>query len=257
MKFNPEKSNAERVRYMKKYFQKIYCDGFKQFISELNSKLDREEKTFVITANPETLMIGKDNELFDEILKSEKTVIVPDGIGVVKAANMLDIPVKERVTGVEIVQSLFEMLNEKKRSLYLLGAKKEVLDQLVARIGNEYTGIKLAGYCDGYVKDKDAVFEQIVELKPDVVLVALGIPAQEQLIYKYYDRFEKGIFVGVGGSFDVLSGMKKRAPKIFIKLNLEWLYRIAKEPKRIKRFYVSNVKFISIIRKMKGQKNED
>ena len=235
---------------MKAYFQKIYQDGFDAFLGLLENRMDKEEKTFVITANPETLMIGAETPVFDEILKSEKTMIVPDGIGVVKAANMLKIPVRERVTGVEIVQNLFRMLDEKKRSLYLLGAKKEVLEKLVERIGIEYPGINLLGYCDGYVKDKDAIFEEMVELKPDVVLVALGIPAQEQLIYKHYDRFDKGIFVGVGGSFDVLSGIKKRAPQIFIKLNLEWLYRIAKEPKRIKRFYVSNVKFISKVRKM-------
>jgi N-acetylglucosaminyldiphosphoundecaprenol N-acetyl-beta-D-mannosaminyltransferase len=237
---------------MKEYFDKIYRKGFADFAGELRSRLEKQEKTFVITANPETLMIGQDNESFDRVLKSDKTIIVPDGIGVVKAANILNIPLKERVTGVEIVQKLFEYLNEMNGSLYLLGAKKEVLDKLVEKLENEYPGIVLAGHCDGYVKDKDAVFDKIVEARPDVVLVALGIPAQELLIDKHYDRFEKGIFIGVGGSFDVLSGTKKRAPKIFIKLNLEWLYRIASEPKRIKRFYVSNVKFISIIRKMRG-----
>ena len=242
---------------MRKYFEKIYQNGFEQFASVLETKMDNEEKTFVITANPETLMIGADTPLFDEILKSDKTIIVPDGIGVVKAAHMLDIPVKERVTGVEIVQKLFELLNEKSRSLYLLGAKQEVLQKLVERIKVEYPNITLLGYQDGYIKNKDEVFEQMAELKPDVVLVALGIPAQEQLIYKHYDNFDKGIFVGVGGSFDVLSGTKKRAPQIFIKLNLEWLYRITKEPKRIKRFYVSNVKFISKIQKMKRQANEN
>jgi N-acetylglucosaminyldiphosphoundecaprenol N-acetyl-beta-D-mannosaminyltransferase len=242
---------------MRKYFEKIYQNGFEQFASVLETKMDNEEKTFVITANPETLMIGADTPLFDEILKSDKTIIVPDGIGVVKAAHMLDIPVKERVTGVEIVQKLFELLNKKSRSLYLLGAKQEVLQKLVERIKAEYSNIELLGYQDGYIQNKDEAFEQIAELKPDVVLVALGIPAQEQLIYKHYDKFDKGIFVGVGGSFDVLSGTKKRAPKIFIKLNLEWLYRITKEPKRIKRFYVSNVKFISKIQKMKRQTNEN
>lgn len=236
---------------MRKYFEKIYQNGFEQFVNVLETKMDNEEKTFVITANPETLMIGTDTPLFDEILKSDKTIIVPDGIGVVKAAHMLDIPVKERVTGVEIVQKLFELLNTKGKSLYLLGAKQEVLQKLVERIKVEYSNIELLGYQDGYIKNKDEVFEQMAELKPDVVLVALGIPAQEQLIYKHYDKFDKGIFVGVGGSFDVLSGTKKRAPKIFIKLNLEWLYRITKEPKRIKRFYVSNIKFISKIKKMK------
>jgi len=247
-----QRMNKIRGEKMQAYFDKIYTEGFLAFSDVLKDKLEKQEKTFVITANPETLMIGQDNSEFDRILRSDKTVIVPDGIGVVKAANMLHIPVKERVTGVEIVQKLFEFLNERKGSLYLLGAKKEVLDKLVERLRNEYPGIVLVGHCDGYVKDKDAVFDKIVEAKPDVVLVALGIPAQELLIDKHYDRFEKGIFIGVGGSFDVLSGTKKRAPKIFIKLNLEWLYRIVTEPKRIKRFYVSNVKFISIIRKMRG-----
>lgn len=236
---------------MKEYFDKIYTEGFDAFTEELEERIKREIKTFVITANPETLMIGTENEKFDKILKSDKTIIVPDGIGVVKAANLLNYPVKERVTGVEIVQSLLEILNREGKSIYLLGAKKEIGERFVDRIHKEYNNVNVLGYKDGYIKDKDAAFEEIAKAKPDVVLVALGIPAQELLIDKHYDSFEKGIFVGVGGSFDVLSGAKKRAPKIFIKLNLEWLYRIAKEPKRIKRFYDSNVKFISKVRKMR------
>lgn len=236
---------------MKAYFDKIYRGNFKSFITELEQKIRNNQKSFVITANPETLMIGTENPTFDAILKSDDTIIVPDGIGVVKAANMLDIPLTERVTGVEIVQELFRILNETGKGIYLLGAKREVIEKLVERLHNEYPNLKVLGYQDGYVQDKDAVFDEIVELKPDVVLVALGIPAQEILINKHYDRFEKGIFVGVGGSFDVLSGTKKRAPEIFIKLNLEWLYRIAKEPKRFKRFYDSNVRFIGKIRKMR------
>ena len=98
---------------------------------------------------------------------------------------------------------------------------------------------------------QDKVFDKISKSNPDIVLVALGIPLQEKLIYKHLSKFKKGIFVGVGGSFDVISGHKKRAPKLLIKLNLEWLYRIAKEPKRIKRFYNSNVRFIFKVRKLK------
>ena len=238
---------------MKEYFDKLYKEDFNSFIKELDENVRQDNNTFVITANPETLMIGTENPIFDMILKSEDTIIVPDGIGVVKAANMLGMPLKERITGVEIVQELFKILNEEKKSLYLLGAKREVIEQLVSKVKVDYPNINIVGYQDGYVQDKDAVFEEIVALKPDAVLVALGIPAQEILIHKYYDRFEKGIFIGVGGSFDVLSGTKKRAPEIFIKLNLEWLYRITKEPKRFKRFYDSNIKFIGKIRKMRGK----
>ena len=241
---------------MRLYFEKIYTEGFNSFMKELKYKILCNEKAFIITANPETLMIGQESEEFDKVLKSKDTIITPDGIGVVKAANALGYPVKERVTGVEIVTGLFDILNETKGTIYFLGAKQDVVEQLVNNVIAKYANINILGYENGYVKDKDAVFDNIVQLKPDVVLVALGIPAQELLIFKHYDKFDKGVFVGVGGSFDVLSGIKKRAPKIFIKLNLEWLYRILSEPKRIKRFYKSNVKFIAKVKGMRD-KNEN
>lgn len=236
---------------MREYFSKIYQEGQDAFAKVLEGRLKNDEKTFVVTANPETLMIGNDNPEFDQVLKSDKTIIVPDGIGVVKAAQFLKYPVDGRVTGVEIVQKLLELANKEHKKLFLFGSKQEVMDQFVKKIEREYPNIQVVGHQNGYVSDRDAVFDEIVQTEPDIVLVALGIPSQELLIFKNYDRFSKGIFVGVGGSFDVLSGMKKRAPKIFIKLNLEWLYRITSEPARFKRFYKSNVKFISKIIKMR------
>ena len=107
---------------------------------------------------------------------------------------------------------------------------------------------------NGYTKDKDLFFDEISKTKPDIVMVALGIPNQERLIYKHLNKFDKGVFIGVGGSFDVLSGYKKRAPKFFVNHNLEWLYRITKEPKRLKRFWNNNVLFIFKIRKYKSNK---
>ena len=95
---------------------------------------------------------------------------------------------------------------------------EEIIKQLVNIVNSKYPNANICGYENGYVENKQAAFEKIATLTPDVVLVALGIPAQEKLIYKHLDEFDKGIFVGVGGSFDVISGHKKRAPKIFIKL---------------------------------------
>ena len=122
------------------------------------------------------------------------------------------------------------------------------------KLENDYENLEIVGFCDGYCEDKDLVFEEIKSLGPDIVLVALGMPNQEKLIYNHIKDAQKGIFVGVGGSFDVLSGAKQRAPEFFIKHNLEWLYRIAKEPKRIKRFYNNNVRFLFEVRKLKKQK---
>lgn len=258
VKFILEKSNNffenDRRAHMERYFEKVYKKGYIAFVNEVEKRVTCNEKSFIITANPETLMIGTEIQEFDKILKSEHTVIVPDGIGVVKAATILGYHVKGRVTGVELVGDLLKILNEQKKTLYLLGAQEEVLGQFVCKIKSEYPNIKIGGYQNGYVQDKDAVFEEIAEIQPDVVLVALGIPQQELLIYKHYDKFQKGIFIGVGGAFDVLSGVKKRAPAIFIKLSLEWLYRIIAEPKRLKRFYKSNIKFISKVKEMRDKK---
>ena len=242
---------------VKAYFDHLFTGGQEAFFRKASDALEKEEKLFVVTANPETFMIGRDNPEFDALLKKEHTVIVPDGIGVVKAAGMLDIPLDGRITGVDFVTALFRMADEKKKKVYLYGAKPEVLDALVERLKREYPGIVLAGARDGYQNTDEEVFADMLETKPDIVLVALGIPRQELLIDRYYDQFGKGIFVGVGGSFDVLSGLKKRAPRFFVQCNLEWLYRIATEPKRLKRFYNGNIKFIFEIRREKKAAGKD
>jgi N-acetylglucosaminyldiphosphoundecaprenol N-acetyl-beta-D-mannosaminyltransferase len=234
---------------VRKYFDLLYKKDSNTFYNELKKYLKKEERKFIITANSETFIYGTKDEEMNKMLLDKNSILVPDGIGIVKAARKLDYNVEERIAGVDIAAKLLEYANELKLGIYLFGAKKEVLDLLVKRLNNEYPNIKILGYKDGYVKDKDKVFKEITSLKPDIVLVAMGIPAQEKLIYKHLSKFKKGIFVGVGGSFDVLSGSKKRAPKIFIKLNLEWLYRISKEPKRIKRFYDSNIKFMFKVKK--------
>lgn len=233
------------------YFEQLYCNSVNEFYKIMNSNLKKEKKTFIVTANPETFIFGESDDELNRILLDKNVVKVPDGIGIVKAARMLNYPVTERITGIDIANELLKLLNKQQKSLYLFGASKDVIKQMVKVINNQYKNINLLGYSDGYVQDKDTVFDNISKLHPDVVLVALGIPAQEKLIYKHLNKFNKGIFVGVGGSFDVISGYKKRAPKVFIKLNLEWLYRILKEPKRIKRFYNNNVKFLLNIKKIK------
>lgn len=236
---------------MRKLFDKLYKKSAQSFYEILSDNLKNNKKTFVVTANPETFMISEKNEDVRKMLLDKETVMVPDGIGVLKAGKKIGYNIEERITGIDIANELLKFGNEQKKSIYLFGSKQEVIDSMKEVIKEQYPNLKLVGTSNGYVKDKDKVFDEIVKLEPDIVLVALGIPLQEMLIYKHLNRFKKGIFVGVGGSFDVMSGMKKRAPKIFIKLNLEWLYRIMKEPKRFKRFYNSNVKFILEIRKYK------
>lgn len=233
---------------MQEYLKKLYKDSKDSYYKELDNDLNSKKKRFIITVNPETLMMSEKDEKLKSILDGNYS-FVPDGIAVVKAARKLGINVNERITGIDIAEYLLNVANENSYSIYLFGAKEEVINLLVDKIKNEYQNIKILGYSNGYVDDYDKVMKKIVKLNPDICMVALGIPLQEKLIYKYFKEVKKGIYIGVGGSFDVLSGSKKRAPKIFIKLNLEWLYRIVKEPKRIKRFWNNNIKFMFKIKK--------
>ena len=236
---------------MKKLFDKLYKDSAESFYKLIKEKLKDNKKTFIVTANPETFMKSREDDELKTLLEDKETILVPDGIGIVKAARSINYNITERITGIDIANKLLIYGDELKKSIYLFGASEEVINKMKDVLKEKYPNLKIAGATNGYVEDKDKVFAEIAKLSPDIILVAMGIPLQEKLIYKHLAKFKKGIFVGVGGSFDVISGTKKRAPKLFIKLNLEWLYRIAKEPKRLKRFYDSNIKFLFQVKKYK------
>ncbi len=232
------------------YLKKIYRGGRGRLYELVNKSMDQHEKMFLITANPETLMIGMESPEFDSVLLDEMTTIVPDGIGIIKALQIVGYGKNKRIAGVEFTDILLKLADIKSKSVYFYGASAEVIETMVQKTREKYPHAVISGYSNGYDRDADEVMDEIVSLSPDIILIALGVPAQELLIAKNYHRFDKGIFMGVGGSFDVLSGCKKRAPEIFLKLNLEWLYRITREPKRLKRFWNSNVKFLLEVTKI-------
>lgn len=234
---------------MRRFFEKVYKGDTVSLYGMLESALLNEEKRFIVTANSEILVRGEKDENIARLLTNDETTVVADGISVVRGLEILNMPACERIPGIEIAQKLLEMCNTYKKSLYLFGAREEILTSLKEVLAEIYPNINLVGSCNGYIADKDKVFEEIKTLSPDAVFVALGVPMQEELIFKHLKDFKKGVFVGLGGSFDVLSGNKKRAPEFFIKYNLEWLYRIIKEPSRIKRFVNNNVRFIFILKR--------
>lgn len=229
---------------MKDILEKIYNEEETIFYSILEDLLTTNKKKFIITVNPEIIMKSYKNIEIKEMLLNDNNILVPDGISIIKKAKQYNINIKERITGVDISSKALEICNKNKKSIYLFGSKKEVLDKLIININQKYPNINIVGFSDGYVEDKDKVMQEIISLSPDLILIALGVPNQELLINKYIEKAKKGVFIGVGGTFDVLSGCKKRAPKLFIKLNLEWLYRIICEPTRLKRFIQNNIVFM-------------
>lgn len=234
---------------MKNLFEKVYPHTKEQLFQELKQVLVENTRLFLITANPEIFMKSMSDAEIKKMLLDKDVIITPDGEGIVKGAQMYQTKVAGKIAGVDTVEFLIDSAAELDKSIYIYGSKETVLQAFKQKYEKKYSNLHIKGLRNGYEYDDQFIIDEIVDKKPDIILVALGVPRQEKLIYSKMSKFSKGIFIGVGGSIDVLSGTKKRAPKLFIKLKLEWFYRIAREPKRWKRFYDNNIKFISYIRK--------
>ncbi|WP_042143668.1 WecB/TagA/CpsF family glycosyltransferase [Paucisalibacillus sp. EB02] len=191
-------------------------------------------KCFIVTANPEIVMNTRDIPGYKQIVQSAD-IVVPDGAGIVMAAKYLKLPIQERIPGFELMLDLLEFANEQNLSCYFLGATEKTSSKFIREINKSYPNIQIAGFHHGYFKDDKMIVKQISESTPDIVFVAMGSPKQDEWITSTYGQFSKGLFMGVGGSFDVIAGEVKRAPDKWIKLNLEWLYRLLKQPFRLKR----------------------
>ncbi|MCM3718487.1 WecB/TagA/CpsF family glycosyltransferase [Fictibacillus phosphorivorans] len=206
-----------------------------EFLNTLSGHLEREEKTFVVTANPEIVMKVREDANYRAVVE-KADYVTADGIGVVKAAGLLGTPLPERVTGFETFMGLLQIANERGYSVYLLGAQDEVLQKTVAEIMKQFPNVKIAGAHHGFFDwNDDPIPNEIKRTKPDLIFTALGVPRQELWIGQNMDKFEKGVFMGIGGSFDVLAGAVQRAPEVWQKMNLEWAYRLMKQPSRWKR----------------------
>ncbi len=226
------------------YFDKMFKGSRAAFIDRLEAKIQDLATVLVVTANPETFERASREKVFRQILLDDRVEMVADGIGVLKAGRWLGYDIKERIAGVDIAEELLKVANQQKLKISVLGAKPEIIKDFADVLSKKYPNIVAGDLIHGYNQDKDADMKKIVKGQPDILLVALGMGDQEKLIFKHLDELKHCICVGVGGSIDVLSGNVQRAPEIFIKLNLEWLYRIAKEPKRFRRFYDNNFKFM-------------
>nr|WP_150270555.1 WecB/TagA/CpsF family glycosyltransferase [Paenibacillus tepidiphilus] len=205
-------------------------------VAYLTEAIRNREVHQVITANPIMVMTALENPAYMEIMRSAE-LVVPDGTGVVWAAEYCREPVAERVAGFDLLHELLRQGESYHWRIYLLGSTPEVIRETAARLQSQYAGVIIAGYHDGFfgAEADDAVIEEITSAKPDILFVARGADSQEPWIAKHKARLNIPVMMGVGGSFDVISGKSKRAPVVFQKLRAEWLYRLLKEPTRYKR----------------------
>ncbi|WP_019915039.1 WecB/TagA/CpsF family glycosyltransferase [Paenibacillus sp. HW567] len=208
----------------------------KATVSYLTEAVRNREPHQVITANPIMVMTALDNPAYMEIMKSAE-LVVPDGTGVVWAAEYCHEPVAERVAGFDLLHELLHQGESYNWKVYLLGSTPEVIGETATRLQSQYPGIIIAGYHDGFFGPEadEEILNTINQAQPDLLFVARGADSQEPWIAKYKSRLNIPVMMGVGGSFDVISGKSRRAPKAFQKLRAEWLYRLLKEPTRYKR----------------------
>jgi N-acetylglucosaminyldiphosphoundecaprenol N-acetyl-beta-D-mannosaminyltransferase len=223
----------------------------------IKNKLKEKRKIpFVIyTPNTEIVMLCDKDEELKKII-NEGDLVLPDGIGLVIASKIKKIPLKERVTGFDTSVELLKIASENGYKIFLLGGSPEVGEKASQIIQSTYGNI-VSGWQHGYFKgyhtgvenseEENKIIERINNLNPDILFVGLGSPKQEKWINRYKNDLKVNLIIGNGGTMDVISGKAKRAPVIFQRMGLEWLYRLVKDPKRIKRQMVLPIFILKII----------
>ena len=204
--------------------------------------------SLVVAPNVEFIMQAqKDKEFFD-ILKTAK-LATPDSIGVIMAGKKQKKPFKERIPGQSYLRKVFEVGEKEGWTFYLLGGEGDVPEKAKEHLETIYPNAKIVGYHEGFFKEdsEEKVIEEINSLKPNVLFVAMGAPIQEKWIYENRDKLKVDIAAGQGGTFDYEAGTIKRAPVWMQKCGIEWLWRLIKEPKRIKRMVVLPVFLFKVI----------
>lgn len=208
---------------------------YEGILHEIDERMNRHEQSTIIAVNPEKVITANRDPQVKSLI-NESTFQIPDGVGVLIASKLRGGKITSRVTGVDMMGKLLDFAAANNHSVYFYGAKEEVVTKAIAEIQKDRPNIQVAGYTNGYEKDEAALVSRIHDSRASILFVALGSPKQELWIKRNLANLPNVlVFQGVGGSFDVFSGMVKRAPAFFRKFGLEWLYRLGSNPSRIKR----------------------
>jgi len=196
--------------------------------------MESKSAAYVVTPNPEIVMLCRGDESLLSAVNGA-SLVLPDGIGIIKGAQILGTPLKEKIPGIEFAEALFGLMALRGMSVFLLGARPGVAESAAINLAKRFEGLKIAGTNDGYFTDDVPVVEKINAACPDLLLVCLGAPKQELWMQKNAPLLKVGLMAGLGGSMDVFAGIAERAPEAWRRLNLEWFYRLKEDPSRAKR----------------------
>ncbi|GIN90671.1 UDP-N-acetyl-D-mannosamine transferase [Siminovitchia terrae] len=245
----------KRVHLFNCYIDNLNMD---ETISKVNEIIiERKPVQHVVVNASKVVLMQKDKKL-NEIIKS-CALVNADGQSIIWASKILNRPIKERVTGIDLMIQLLKLADKKHYNIFLLGAKEEVVNKVAKKITSEYPNLNLVGYKDGYFKEDEN--EQVVTFinksKPDILFVGISSPKKEYWLSENLSKLGVPFCMGVGGSFDVIAGETKRAPNWMQSIGLEWFYRLIQEPKRMwKRYLIGNLKFCLYVLKQLFIKNK-
>lgn len=239
---------AERVEILG---VKVDAVTMNQAVERVISLINEKNPSIVATANAEMLLRATHDEELKNILNAA-SLVVPDGAGTVWAARHLGKAMPERVAGFDLVQELMKIAPARDIKFFLFGAAPGIADKAKLKAETLYPGIKIVGTRNGYFKtaDEPEIISQIKTSGADILLAALGVPKQEKWLAKYKDELGVSVSIGVGGTFDVMAGIVKRAPLWMQKARLEWLFRAMLQPSRAGRL-VALPKFVLKVHKQK------
>lgn len=241
--------DSTKAKYVDVLGVKFDYVTMKEAIDRVMAGFEKDDKTVITTANPEIVMMANKEPVFMELINSSD-MVVADGIGVIYGSKILKNPLPERVAGYDMILGVFGQMAHTDKKCYFLGAGPGITKLASEQMSQKFPGLQVVGFRDGYFS-KDQIPEIIKEINSldiDFLLVGLGAPKQEKWIHDFKDQINAKVFIGCGGSFDAMSGHVKRAPKFFIKIHLEWFYRLLKQPKRAKRMLQLPIFMIEVIK---------
>ena len=240
----------EKQPFLNTYVNNI---GMNEAIQSIETMIEDKNKFYIVAVNVDVVVKIENDEYLKEIVDNADMVLV-DGKPLVWISKWYRHPVKEKVSGSDLIPCLCKKAVQKGYSIFIIGGKNGVAEKAKQNLEKTYPGIEIVGtYAPPFGFEKDAselerINKQISEVHPDLLIACFGCPKQEKWIYENYKNYDAKVSICAGATVDFLAGNVKRAPKWMSEHGLEWIYRFLKEPKRLfKRYFIDDIKILSLV----------